>query len=123
MMENPLQVLHEFISWCHVKKHEFWEVVLLIREQFLRTNDPQWDDNVPQDVSKQPYIVNYKNRRHIFIYNPAATPLTLKDGTGEWTIALAATSWNNVSIPNGTQLTASSGPATIKVKCTDEVIP
>lgn len=120
---NPLEILQDFIRYCHEKKHEFWEVVCLVREQFVRTNDPQWDDNVPQDVSKQPYIVNYKNRRHIFIYNPSSTALTLTDGTGEWKTSLPAYTWSNVSYQNGVQLTASASPATIKVKCTDEIVP
>jgi hypothetical protein len=120
---NPLELLHEFIQWCHTKKQDVTEVLNLTREQYLRTNEPQWDDNVPSDVSTQPYVVNYKNRRHIFIYNPSATAITLQDGTGEWVIKLPANDWANVSIPNSTQLKASTGPAVIKVKCTDEVVP
>lgn len=119
---EPLEFIHDFIRWCHVKKEEFWEVVRLLKEQILRANDPQWDNEVPADVSVQAYVVNYKNRKHIFIYNPGAQ-MTLTDVAGEWKQTLNAQSWTNVSIPNGTRLTASSGPAVIKVKCTDEVIP
>lgn len=121
-MINPIEILHELALWAHTKKHDFWEVVQLYREQQLRNNDPQWDNEVPADVSAIPYVVNYRNRRHIFIYNPGTT-LTLTDTAGEWKQTLNAQTWTNVSIPNGTRLTATTGPAVIKVKCTDEVIP
>lgn len=123
MSNNPLEILHEFVEWAHGKRADFNQIVKLTIEQYLRTNEPQWDDNVPSDISKQPYVVNYKNRRHIFIFNPGSTALTLTDGTGEWKVSLPPNAWSNVSFPNSLQLTASAGPAIIKVKCTDEVVP
>lgn len=122
MSNNPIDIIHEFVSWAHAKRTEFNQLVNLSIEQFLRTDDPQWDNDVPADVSTMPYVVNYKNRRHIYIYNPG-TVLTLTDTAGEWKQTLNPQSWTNVSIPNGTRLTATTGPAVIKVKCTDEVVP
>lgn len=122
MMENnPLEFLHEVIQFMHQKKHEFWETVCLIKEQMLRTNDPQFDTEIPADVSLMPYVVNYKNRRHIYAYNPGTTAYTLKDTAGEWTTTIGPQAWKNISFPNGTRLLATTGPAILKTVCTDEL--
>lgn len=125
-MQNPIQYLHEFVQWCHMRKEEFWEVVKLSKEQLLRTNDPQYDDGVPSDISAQPYVVNYKNRRHIYIYSKAPWPVVLKDNSGEWSTTLLPRTWTNVDFPNGTRLLAVNPvpgtPVTIKALCTDEFV-
>lgn len=124
-MDNPITYLQEFIQWCHTKKEDFWEVVRLYKEQILRTDDPQWDNNVPQDVSVQPYVVNYKNRRHIYIYSKSPWPIVMQDVSGEYSTTLHPRTWTNVDFPNGTRLQAinpQAGMAVgIRVKCTDEM--
>lgn len=130
MLENPLDILHEVMSYIHTKKHEFYEVLCMQREMLLRANDPQWDTEVPADISIQPYVVNYRNRKHIFIYNPQTYVVNLSDNAGEFTTQLLPNTWNHIDFPNGTRLQAVSGSSgtivaagvVIKVQCTDELI-
>lgn len=120
-MTNPLESLHHFIDWCHSQKELFREVAYLAREQALRYNDPHWDEKIPSDVSLQPYVVNYYNRRHIFAYNASTSAIVLVDRASEYSTTLNPQAWTNISFPSQTQLLATKGPATFKCICTDEI--
>lgn len=79
---------------------------------------------VPQDVSVQPLVLDYQDRKHVFLYNPTNAPVVLNsEQGGEWSTQVPAYGWANCSFPPGTRLKASVANTVIKAKSTDEVIP
>lgn len=116
--------IHDLIQWCHARREKFFDAVMLYIEQSKREVNPIYDTDIPSDISIQPYIVNYNDRKHIFAYNPSTTAITLSDATGEWNTSLPASSWTNISFPQSTRLKATTGTGVvIKIKCTDEMVP
>jgi hypothetical protein len=113
--------LSEFMEWCHARKEQFYYAVESYLELTKRISNPLWDGNVPPDVSITPYTVDYKNRRHVFAYNPSTSIITLIDAAGEFTTQLSAQSWTNISFPPGTKLKATIAGTSFKVLCTDEI--
>lgn len=66
-----------------------------------------------------PYIVAFKNRKHIFLYT--ANPLTLSlEDIG--TISVAANTWVNMGFSPGMRVFATNQPSNVPifVRCTDE---
>lgn len=122
IMQNPAQLLHEFISWCHAKREDFNQAITLYLEHEKRLNQPLFDSRVPPDVSLLPYVVNYQNRRHIYAYNPSSSNIVLTEKAGDFSVTLLPYTWNLIAAPNGTQLLAQTGPANIQVLCTDEIL-
>lgn len=116
--------MHPFLDWCHGHVDKIGQFLHLTVEKELRLSQPIYDDMVPADVSVMPYIVNYRNRRHIFIYNTEVTAVTLSDNAGEWTLTLQPQTWTFLGAPQGTQLKATTGTGVvIRVLCTDEILP
>ena len=79
-------------------------------------------DQTYQISSSQAYIVDYKQRKHIYIWSPTAISLTIEDyGTG----SIPAQQWINIGIRDGCFVTApavTSGTTPLMVRCTDEVV-
>jgi hypothetical protein len=76
-----------------------------------------------QISSSNPYIVDYQERKHIFLWLPS-TSLTLSfEDYGQGTVQ--AQVWTNIGMPVGTRVLAVGQVANtpIFVCCTDEVIP
>lgn len=71
----------------------------------------------------QPYVVDYKDRRHVFIWTPTSQAVSLEDfGNG----TLAAQVWTNLGLPQGLKIYATgvtNGTVPIMIRCTNEVIP
>src|SRR5690348_2360291 len=115
---NPLEMLNAMIEYAHAWHKRFWQLIelLIVREE--RAARPEWLE-VPQDVSLQPIILDYKNRKHLFAYNPSGSPVTLtSDQGGEWNTSIPANGWANISFPPNTRLKASAANTIIKIKCT-----
>lgn len=122
MLNNPVELLHECVSWLHSKRENAGKALKLYLEEKERLNQPLFDSRVPPDVSLLPYVVNYQNRRHIYAYNPTASNIALTEKSGDFSVTLLPYVWNLIAAPNGTQLLATTGPAPIQVLCTDEVL-
>lgn len=74
-------------------------------------------------VSK-PWIVDYQNRKHLFLWNPATSAITLSFedyGSGP----VASQQWINIGMPPGTRVLAPNNATNtpLLLVCTDEVIP
>ncbi len=71
--------------------------------------------------SSQPYILDYKKRKHIFCFSANALTLTLED---IGTIAIPAGEWTEISFVAGMKITASAQatPVLLLVRCTDQII-
>jgi len=70
----------------------------------------------------QPYVVDYRNRKHIFVWFPTAQTISVDDyGTGP----VQAQVWINLGLQQGTRLliTSVTAPTEIFIRCTDEIIP
>ncbi len=69
----------------------------------------------------QPYILDYKSRKHIFCFSANALTLTLED---VGTIAIPAGEWTEISFIAGMKITASAQatPVLLLVRCTDQII-
>lgn len=70
----------------------------------------------------QPWVVDYRNRKHIFIWFPTAQTIQFDDyGTGP----VQAQVWMNIGMPQGTRMfiTSATGLTEFMVRCTDETIP
>ena len=68
-----------------------------------------------------PYIIDYKERKHLFIFSATSLTLTLED-LGNF--ALPSGQWVNMGFSTGTRVYASGQSSNVPlfVKCTDETI-
>jgi hypothetical protein len=72
------------------------------------------------------WSMNYKERKHLFVWATAATVITADDYTGTTTITIPATTWSIFAFPPGTKIqTSGSGTATTPLffRATDEMVP
>lgn len=95
----------------------FNEYIEAVISSIERARDPEFDE---YQLGQQPYVVNYKNRKHIFLFNPTVTAITLTSNDGI-SFVLPAQQWVNLGLRPSTPLSASSGR--ILIKCTDEAVP
>jgi hypothetical protein len=72
-------------------------------------------------LGKQPYILDYKERKHVFVFNYAAAAVTLTTSEGI-NISLPPQVWTNIGFRPDTQLSSTATTA-LEIKCTDEVQP
>lgn len=82
-----------------------------------RARDPLFEE---YQLGQQPWVVNYRNRKHIFFYNPTTTGITLTSNDGI-SMIVPTQSWVNCGLRPSTPLTASSGR--LLIKFTDEAVP
>lgn len=70
----------------------------------------------------QPYVVDFKNRKHIFVWSANALTFTIED-IGQ--IAVSANTWTNIGYQEGMRLVPQTtpNPVAIFVRATDESIP
>lgn len=67
----------------------------------------------------QPFIVDYKDRRHLFIYSGSALTLQCEDYGA---FALSANTWTNFPFPQGMRVTPNTA-GTILTRATNEIVP
>lgn len=81
-------------------------------------------DQSPQISATMPYIVDYKERKHLFLFSTVSLTLTVED---IGTMTIAPNTFTNISFPQGYRLLASNisstAPIYVYVKATDEIIP
>ena len=80
-------------------------------------------DSLVQISATQPYVVDYKERKHVFLWLPSSA-ITLKfEDYGSGTVQ--AQVWTNLGMPAGIKVTAPNNSSTtpIMVRCTDEDVP
>ena len=79
-------------------------------------------DSQPMISSTRAYVVDYKNRKHLFLYSANTLTLSLQD-LGDATIP--QNTWVNIGFQEGLNILAigQSSNVPIFVRATDEVIP
>jgi len=71
--------------------------------------------------SSSPYIVDFKGRKHVFVYGTSSANLTI-DTVGAFT--MPAATWTNLSFEQGTRIVNDSSTfVPLYVRCTDEAVP
>jgi hypothetical protein len=78
-------------------------------------------DVVQMISATTPWILDYKERRHIYIYSPNSLTLTIEDFGS---FALSASTWMNIDFLEGMHIFASgqTNNVAIFVRCTDELL-
>lgn len=78
-------------------------------------------DKIEQISANNCYILDYKNRYHIFIWSATALTLTLED---LGTLSLSQYVWTNISFTSGMHIFAQGQAALIPVfvRCTDGTV-
>jgi hypothetical protein len=107
----------------HEKRVENTLFNILERIEAATIHRPPIDDMV-QLSSTKPYVIDYKERRHVYIWLPStALALSFEDyGSG----TVQPQIWVNLGMPQGIKVFATaitSGTTPIFIRCTDEVIP
>lgn len=87
--------------------------------KWIRIRNPI--DQLFQISSSIGYVVDYKQRKHIYFWAPSAMTLVVDNyGTGP----LAAQQWVNCGFADGTVIKTNSATlAILIVRCSDEVVP
>jgi hypothetical protein len=79
-------------------------------------------DQTFQIGANTPFVVDYRQRKHIFIWSPTSISISVEDyGTG----TIPAQQWINIGIKEGTQILApafTTSTTPLMVRWTDEVI-
>lgn len=78
-------------------------------------------NDIAQISSTRPYTLDYKGRKHVFVY--ATSPLSLTiPGLGSY--VLPSAEWTNLPFQEGAKITCSeTSDQRLLIRCTDEVIP
>jgi hypothetical protein len=104
---------------CTEGEHKTHKLLDTIRE--LIDGRPPLDDHVVIS-SVKPWNVDYKERKHVFIWLPTTQTLSFEEyGTG----TVQAQVWINLGMPHGIKVLAPSATGTVDmmIRCTDEEIP
>lgn len=121
--DNIISKICQMVEYFHMRHLHFWQLLDKINEKLEREVEPHYP-NMPTDISVQPWVVDYMNRKHIFAYNGTGSSITLtSDDNNAWKTVLPANTWTNISYAPGTRLQATALNSVIRVKCTDELIP
>ncbi len=111
----------------HMSEQEFQQEVLRLLVKLNKSNDEtvsgreQFDQTVMISATN-PWQVDYRNRKHIYLWSGTGLTLSVED-IGAQTIT--ANIWNDISHPHGTYLYA-QGQATnvpVRIRQTDETLP
>jgi hypothetical protein len=105
------------------RHHEQLDTLKQIERLLLSMAIHEPIDRVVQISAQQPYVINYLERRHVYIWLPSSSlTLSFEDyGTG----TVSAQIWVNLGMPQGIRVFAPAvlAPTPIYIRCTDEVIP
>lgn len=77
-------------------------------------------DTMIELSATKPYVIDYRDRKYIFLYSTNALTLTLED---VGTLSISANVWTNLCFPDGLRVFASNESTTVPVliRCTDEI--
>lgn len=106
---NPLTREH-----LHLLFNDF---IRKIEEQIYFARNPIYYDFT---LGTQPYVVDYKGRKHIFIFNTNTTAVNLVSTEG-FTIPLPPQAWSPIGHREGSRFNCTT-LIPINIKCTDEVV-
>lgn len=79
-------------------------------------------DSSPQISASQPLVIDYKDRRHLFLISANALTFTVED---LGTLTVAQNTWTNIGYQEGMRLvpTAQATLVPVFVRATDESLP
>lgn len=122
--ENDNLLIQFLARFPGVTKQHLHDVFNKYHEESLREIKKSYDvDYIDMTLVQngQPYVVNYKNRRHLFLW--CITNFTATIGT-YGSFSFVAGNWYNISFRDSTPITLTSATSVnILVKATNEVIP
>lgn len=96
----------------------FGELVTDVRATIHKASDPDFMD---QTLGPQPWAIQYRNRKHIFMY--AITTFTATIGE-LGSVTFTAGNWYNISFRAGIPITPTNPTSvTVLFKFTDEIVP
>lgn len=113
---NLLNLKFKYVEPQHLREL-FSELVEDVRASIKNANNP---DFVDLTLGPQPYVVNYHNKKHIFLW--AISNFTAQIGE-LGTFNFIGGNWYNISFRQGIIITPTTGNVNIFIKCTDEVVP
>ncbi len=109
----------------HTRHHETLDTLKQIERLLLSLARQEPIDRMVAISSTQPYVINYQERKHVYLWLPSSSlQLSFEDyGTG----TVSAQIWVNLGMPQGIRvyaptITAPGVTTPIYVRCTDEVI-
>lgn len=78
-------------------------------------------DNIVMISSTQAYIIDYRDRRHIFVWSPNTLTLTIEE---LGIVTIPQETWVNLGFTTGMKVFASGQASSVPifVRCTDEVV-
>ena len=79
-------------------------------------------DVTVQLSANQPWVIDYHERTHIFVWFPSTQTVSFEDfGSG----TMQGQVWTNLGLPQGVRMFATGTTSTVPmmVRCTNEVIP
>ena len=106
---------------CDSEQHDAQMKVLRDILHHQEYHQPDWRIAMISDT--QPWIMDYKGYRHVYLWIPG-NPLTFN--LGDFGTGLVANQqWINLALPIGLEIKTSgqTTPVEIRLKFTDEVIP
>ena len=116
-LANAINEKYAGIKHSHMSDM-FRDVIENAKSRYYRENNPEFTD---QTIGPQPYVINYKNRKHLFMYTPTSFTGTMQD---LGTVSFVAGNWYNMSFRPGTTLTVTSvASVNVLLKATDEIVP
>lgn len=110
---------------ANISQHEHQKMTVLnqihqlVRDEIVAKTPENYTFN--GILNGQPFVLDYKNRKHIFLYQNSGASINLVN-TEFGSIPLTDASWTNWPFPQGTKWTLSAS-ALLNIRCTDEVVP
>lgn len=124
--ENDNLLVQFLARFPGVTKQHLHDVFREFHEKTLQEIDKSYDA-VFQDMTmqagtgSQPLVVNYNNRRHVFLW-PISNLTAQVGDLGTYTFS--AGNWYNISFREGLRIVnTGAGAVNVQIKCTNEVIP
>jgi hypothetical protein len=105
---------------CTDDQHQ--EKLTLLQQIKNRLDTRNNIDDTPLVSTVRPLVIDFKDRKHLFIWSANAITFSLED-LGQ--IAITANTWTNISFQQGMRLVPASQttPVSVFVRATDETIP
>lgn len=122
--EKPEHIHH----MNHAKLDDIWSELKQLREEFAQQRDPvySWVEvqtNAQSQLLTQPWVVDYKNRKHLFATIGASAPVVFLTPDG-FQMTLNPGAWTSVGFDSGTVLVPNTATvnANVLTKATDELL-
>ena len=105
---------------CSEEQHRQMMVAMKEMHELLVGRPPL--DSLIMISSTQPYIIDYRTRKHIFLWTATTLTLLLED-LGQ--VGATQYTWTNIGFSTGMKIYASgvTNPTAVFIRCTDETVP